>query len=94
VTDPQDYGVLAEGVEAWAFRAMQDRAEFWDRPTAARRWYEEEYEPVVEMLREADMLGAGTEADGYLRVSGQRYRLLFTHEWSESVLERVRESRR
>jgi hypothetical protein len=94
VTDPQDYGVLAEGVEAWAFRAMQDRAEFWDRPTAARRWYEEEYEPVVEMLREADMLGTGTEADGYLRVSAQRYRLLFTHEWSESVLERVRESRR
>ena len=94
VTDPEDYGVLAEGVEAWAFRAMQDRAEFWDRPTAARRWYEEEYEPVVAMLREADMLGDRTEADAYLRVSAQRYRLLFTHEWSESVLERVRESRR
>ena len=94
VTDPQDYGVLAEGVEAWAFRAMQDRAEFWDRPTAAKRWYEEEYEPVVEMLREADMLGDGAEADAYLRVSAQRYHLLFTHEWSESVLERVRESRR
>jgi hypothetical protein len=94
VTDPEDYGVLAEGVEAWAFRAMQDRAEFWDRPTAAKRWYEEEYEPVVEMLREADMVGEETEADAYLRVSAQRYRLLFTHEWSESVLERLRQSRR
>jgi hypothetical protein len=91
VSDPLDYGVLAESVEAWAFRAMQDRAEFWDRSMAARRWYEEEYEPVVEMLREADMLGEGTEADGYLRVAAQRYRLLFTHEWSEAVLERVRE---
>jgi hypothetical protein len=94
VTDPEDYGVLAEGVEAWAFRAMQDRAEFWDRPTAAKRWYEEEYEPVVEMLREADMVREETEADAYLRVSAQRYRLLFTHEWSESVLERLRQSRR
>jgi hypothetical protein len=90
VSDIWDYGVLAEAVEAWAFRAMQDRAEFWDRPTAARRWYEEEYEPVVEMLREADMLGEGTEADAYLRVAALRYRLLFTHEWSDEVLESVR----
>jgi hypothetical protein len=90
VSDTWDYGVLAEAVEAWAFRAMQDRAEFWDRPTAATRWYEEEYEPVVEMLREADMLGDGTEADAYLRVAAMRYRLLFTHEWSEAVLERLR----
>lgn len=90
VTDAWDYGVLAEAVEAWAFRAMQDRAEFWDRPTAARRWFEEEYEPVAEMLREADMIGDGTEADAYLRVASQRYRLLFTHEWSEAVLERLR----
>jgi hypothetical protein len=91
VSDSWDYGVLAEAVEAWAFRAMQDRAEFWDRPAAAKRWYEEEYEPVVEMLREAEMLGEGTEADAYLRMAALRYRLLFTHEWSETVLERLRE---
>jgi hypothetical protein len=91
VTDAWDYAELAESVEAWAFRLMQDRAEFLDRATAARTWFDEEYVPVVEMLREADMIGDGTETDAYLRVSGQRYRLMRTHEWSEDVLARVRE---
>jgi hypothetical protein len=86
--------VLAEAIEAWAFRLMQDRAEFLDRATAARLWYDEEYSPVVEMLREADMIGSGTETDAYIRVSGQRYRLMRTHEWSEDVLARVREDDR
>jgi hypothetical protein len=91
VTDAWDYAELAESVEAWAFRLMQDRAEFLDRATTARTWFDEEYVPVVEMLREADMIGDGTETDAYLRVSGQRYRLMRTHEWSEDVLARVRE---
>jgi hypothetical protein len=90
VHDAWSYGVLAEAVEAWAFRAMQERAEFWDRRTAARRWYEDEFVPVVEMLREADMLGGRTEADAYLAVTAERYRLLFTHEWNEDVLARLR----
>ena len=38
------------------------------------------------MLREADLLGAGTEAEAYMRVAEQRYRLLRTHEWSDEVL--------
>jgi hypothetical protein len=91
VTDAWDYGELAESVEAWAFRLMQDRAEFLDRAAAARLWFDEEYVPVVEMLREADMLGEGTETDAYMRLSGRRYRLMRTHEWSEDVLARVRE---
>src|SRR5215212_4554830 len=90
VHDAWSYGVLAEAVEAWAFRAMQERAEFWDRRTAARRWYEDEFVPVVEMLREADMLGERSEADAYLAVTAERYRLLFTHEWNEDVLARLR----
>ena len=94
VTDAWDYGVLAGAVEAWAFRLMQDRAEFLDRGAAARLWFDEEYEPVVEMLREAEMLGDGTETDAYLRVSKERYRLMRTHEWSEDVLARVREDER
>jgi hypothetical protein len=94
VNDGWRYAVLAEAVEAWAFRLMQDRAEFLDRATAARLWFDEEYVPVVEMLREADMLGSGTETDAYMRVSGQRYRLMRTHEWSEDVLARVREDER
>ena len=91
VSDGWRYAVLAEAVEAWAFRLMQDRAEFLDRATAARLWFDEEYVPVVEMLREADMLGSGTETDAYMRVSGQRYRLMRTHEWSEEILTRLRE---
>ena len=65
--DPWDYGILAEGVEAWAFRAIQDRAEFIDRRTAARLWFEEEYVPVVDMLRDGDMIGERTETEAYMR---------------------------
>jgi hypothetical protein len=90
LTDPWQYGELAEGVEAWAFRVMQDRAEFLDRRTAARRWFDEDYVPVVDMLREAGLLGDGTEAEGYMRVVRQRYLVMRTHEWSEEVLARLR----
>jgi hypothetical protein len=90
LTDPWQYGELAEGVEAWAFRAMQDRAEFVDRRTAARLWFDEDYVPVVDMLREAGVLGDGTEAEGYMRVVRQRYLVMRTHEWSEEVLDRLR----
>jgi hypothetical protein len=91
LSDPWEYGTLAENVEAWSFRAEQDRAEFLDRPTAARRWFDEEYVPAVELLREADLIGTGTETDAYLRVACHRYRVMRTHEWSEDVLARMRE---
>ncbi len=90
VSDPWDYGKLAEGVEAWGFRLIQRRGEFLDRAEVARLWFEEEYEPVVEMLREADMIGPGTEADAYMRIAEERYRLLRTHEWSDEVIEKLR----
>ena len=90
LSDPWDYGVLAEGVEAWAFRVMQDRGELLDREAAARLWWEEEYVPVLRLIEEADLLGGGTEADAYLRVSCDRYRLMHTHEWSEDVFARLR----
>jgi hypothetical protein len=92
LSDPWQYAELAEGVEAWAFRLMQDRAELLDRGAAARLWFEEEYVPVVAMLREAGMLGPGTETDGYLQVARERYRLLRSHEWSEEVLAQLREA--
>jgi hypothetical protein len=91
LTDPWDFGALAEGVEAWAFRAMQDRAEFVDRPTAGRLWFDEDYVPVVEMLRDAGMVGTDeTETDAYMRIVGERYRLMRTHEWSGEILSRLR----
>jgi hypothetical protein len=90
LSDPGGYPVLAEGVEAWGFRAIQARREPMDRRAVAAAWYAEEYAPVVEMLRDAGLLGRGTETDAYMRVANVRYRLLRTHEWSEEVVERLR----
>lgn len=92
LSDPWDYAVLAEAVEAWAFRAMQDRACFLDRPAAARLWFDDEFAPVTAMLRESGMLDSGTAADAYIHVAAERYRLLHTHEWTDEVLARVREA--
>jgi len=92
LTDPWRYAWLAEGVEAWAFRTMQDRAEFIDRRTAARLWFEEDYLPIVDMLADAGMIEPEeTEADAYIRIVGQRYRMMRTHEWSEEILTRLRD---
>ena len=94
LTDSDDYGRLAEGIEAWGFRLMQQTGDPLDRVRVARRWYVDEYEPVVAMLRDAGMLGKGTEAEAYMRVAAERYRLLRTHEWSEEIVERLREAER
>jgi hypothetical protein len=42
------------------------------------------------MLREADLIGKGTEADAYMRLASERYRLMRTHEWNDEVIERLR----
>lgn len=90
-SDPWDYGALAEGVEAWGFRVMQDRRTYLDRFTVARLWFEEEYIPVVDMLIAAGFRERGeTEADAYMRIVSARYMLLRTHDWSPEVIERLR----
>jgi hypothetical protein len=94
VSDPWSYAELGEAVEAWGFRCMQHEQRFFDRAEIARRWYAEEYTPVVRMLREADLLGASTEAEAYLRVTRERYRLIRTHDWSDDVIRRLREQSR
>jgi hypothetical protein len=95
VSDPWAYGTLAEAVEAWGFRAMQERGELMTREEVAGAWLEEEYRPVVAMLREAGMLaGKGTETERYMAIVSDRYRFLRTHEWDEDVLERLRTRRR
>ncbi len=91
LSDEWRYAGLAEAVEAWGFRVMQASGEFMTREQVAEAWFREEYEPVVEMLREADLLGRGTETEAYMRVSTLRYLLLRTHEWDDAVLERLRE---
>lgn len=94
VRDPWSYAELAEAVEAWGFRCQQNDRSFLDREAVARRWYAEEYTPVVRMLREAELLGSGTEAEAYLRVTRERYRLMRTHEWNDEVIRRLREQGR
>jgi len=86
-----DYAGLAEGVEAWGFRAMQARGEFMTREQVARAWFTEEYEPVTRMMREAGLCGRGTETEAYARVVSLRYLLLRTHAWNDDVIERLRE---
>jgi hypothetical protein len=96
-SDPWDYGVLAEGVEAWGFRVMQERREYMDREEVARLWFEAEFLPVVGMLSDAGFIRSSeTEADAYMRVVTARYELLRTHEWSGDILDRLQgvESRR
>jgi hypothetical protein len=89
LTDPWDYGRLAEAVEAWGFRTSQERGEPISRREAAYLWLENEYRPVVEMLKGADLIGTNTEAEAYMRVSAARYRLLRTHTWDGDVLAAV-----
>jgi hypothetical protein len=91
VSDPWDFGTLAEAVEAWGFRAMQDRGSYMDRSEVAHLWFSSEYLPVTEMLGAGALVEDGeTETDAYLRVAAMRYRALRTHEWSDEVLEEVR----
>ncbi|MCB0875213.1 MAG: ParB N-terminal domain-containing protein [Solirubrobacterales bacterium] len=90
-SDPaQGFAELAEAVEAWGFRLMQGLNELLDRREVAQSWFEDEFAPVVQSLRDADLIGSGTEADAYIRVVRERYMLLRTHEWDEDVIARLR----
>jgi hypothetical protein len=89
LSDSWDYATLAEGVEAWGFRAMQEHGELFDRAQTAALWLEHAYRPVVAMLREADLVQKCTETEAYMRIVTERYRLLRTHAWNDEVLQRV-----
>jgi hypothetical protein len=92
LTDPWRYGELADGVEAWAFRTMQDRAKFIKRRAAARLWFDEDYLPIVGMLADAGMIEPEqTETDAYIRIVARRYRLMRTFDWSEEILTRLQQ---
>ncbi len=90
VTDPWSYAELGEAVEAWGFRLMQHEHKFHDRAEIARRWLADEFTPVVRMLHAADLVGACTDAEAYLGVARERYRLMRTHEWNDEVIEELR----
>ena len=42
----------------------------------------------------ADLIGNRTEAEAYLRVTGERYRLMRTHEWNDEIISRLRDELR
>jgi hypothetical protein len=92
--EPEEYGDLAENIEAWGFRLMQDEGRFLDRATVAQRWYEEEFLPVVRMLRQAALIEAESEAKAYMSVACERYRLIRSHRWDDEVINAIQEQKR
>jgi hypothetical protein len=92
LSDEWRYAGLAEAVEAWGFRASQARGEPLSRQEIAEAWFRDEYEPVVDMLGEADLIPKGTsDTEAYMKVAGLRYLLLRTHEWDDQVIEAIRQ---
>src|SRR5215475_9993186 len=90
VTDPWSYAELGEAVEAWGFRLMQHEGAFYDRAEVARRWWEDEFTPVVRMLHAANLVGGCTDAEAYMGIARERYRLMRTHEWNDAVIEELK----
>jgi hypothetical protein len=91
LSDEWRYAALAEAVEAWGFRASQARNQQLSRQEAAEAWFREEYEPVVGMLREAQLVPKGvTDTEAYMKVAQLRYLILRTHEWTDDVIEAIR----
>jgi hypothetical protein len=91
LTDEWRYAALAEAVEAWGFRVQQGVDHPLSRAEVAEMWFRDEYEPVIALLREADLIGRGTETEAYMRIGHLRYLVLRTHEWTDGVIERLRQ---
>jgi hypothetical protein len=87
LTDPEQYPRLAELVEAWAARLMFAEGRALDRVRAAKRWYAEEFAPVVGMIEEGALMEKGeTAADAYMRAAGERYTIFQDHTWNTDVI--------
>jgi hypothetical protein len=88
-SDEWRYAQLAALIEAWGLRASYAREHLLTREEIADAWFHEEYLPVVEVLTEAGIGGAGTEAERYLRIAMLRYLLLQTHDWTDETIQRL-----
>jgi hypothetical protein len=89
LSDEWRWSRLAALIESWGFRASHARGRLLSREEMAQAWFEEEYEPVVRALHEAQIGGPGTETERDLRIAMLRYLLLYTDEWSDDVVERL-----
>ena len=88
LSDEWRYAALAEAVEAWGFRASQARNQELSRQEMAESWFRDEYEPVVEMLREAQLVPKGvSDTEAYMKVAHLRYLILRTHDWTDEVID-------
>ena len=91
LSDEWRYAALAEAVEAWGFRVSQARREWMSRGEVAEEWFRDEYQPVVQMLREAQLIAKGvTDTEAYMTVAALRYLILRTHEWDDAVIDAIR----
>ena len=91
LSDEWRYAALAEAVEAWGFRASQALNQELSRQEAAEAWFRDEYEPVAEMLREAQLVPKGvSDTEAYMKVAHLRYLILRTHEWTDEVIDAIR----
>jgi hypothetical protein len=78
-------------VEAWGFRASQARGEPMSRQEVAESWLHDEYEPVIAMLRDAQLVPKGvSDTEAYMKVAALRYLILRTHEWDDAVIDAIR----
>ena len=95
LTDPPHYAQLAEAVEAWGFDSPRRSAIFLSRPEVARRWFGEEFLPVVRMARRAgNRADIDSDAELYLWLAGERYRLFRRHIWDDAVFEQLSDAAR
>ena len=93
--NPWHYTELAEMVEAWVARLMFREKVLLGKAHAASRWYAEEFVPVTQMLREADLVHPGEgDGDAYLRAAHDRYSLVRAHVWTEEVFDELRKARK
>jgi hypothetical protein len=89
LSDEWRYAQLATLVEGWGYRVCLQREKLFSRREVAELWYDEEYEPIVNVLREAGLGGGGTETERYLRIAMLRFLLLQTHDWSDEIAEQL-----
>ena len=87
----QSYACLAEGVEAWGFRASQALGQTLDRTEVAQAWFRDEYEPAVALLRDAGLIHSDeSDTEAYGRLAEARYLLLRSHAWDDEVIAHLR----
>ena len=92
LSDEWRYAALAEGVEAWGFRYMQDLGELLRASRSPRRGTARSTARSSSCCARRGCSARGTEAEAYMRVSTLRYLLLRTHAWDDEVVERLREA--